>query len=64
MTRYLVMSCEFYINLIYNMSSAKPSCSHFHFNELVLSKFRLMYNITVLLCNMPNKYHCPVYLPT
>ena len=65
MTRYLVMSCEFIltVNLMYNMSCAKPSCSHFQFNELVLSNFRLMYNITILLCNMLNEYHCPMYLP-
>ena len=51
---------------MYNMSCAKPSSSHFQFNELVLSNFRLMYNhnVTVLLCNMLNEYHCPVYLPT
>ena len=47
---------------MYNMSCAKPSSSHFQFNELVLSNFRLMYNVTVLLCNMLNEYHCPVYL--
>ena len=49
---------------MYNMSCAKPSSSHFQFNELVLSNFRLMYNVTVPLCNMLNEYHCPVYLPT
>ena len=49
---------------MYNMSCAKPSSSNFQFNELVLSNFRLMYNVTVLLCNMLNEYHCPVYLPT
>ena len=66
MTKYLIMSCKFIliVNLIYNISCAKPSGSHFLFNELVLSNFRLMYNVTVLLCNMLNEYHCPVYLPT
>ena len=49
---------------MYNMSCAKPSSSHLQFNELVLSNFRLMYNVTVFLCNMLNEYHCPVYLPT
>ena len=45
---------------MYNMSCAKPSSSHFQFNEQVLSNFRLIYSITVLLCNMLNEYHCPV----
>ena len=49
---------------MYNMSCAKPSSSHFQFNELVLSNFTLMYNITVFLGNMLNEYLCPVYLPT
>ena len=66
MTRYLVMYVNFIltVNFMYNMSCAKLSSSHFQFNELVLSNFRLMYNGTVLLCNMLNEYHCPVYLPT
>ena len=66
MTRYLVMYVNLIltVNLMYNMSCAKPSSSHFQFNELVLSNFRLMSNVTVLLCNMLNEYHCPVYLPT
>ena len=60
------MSCKFIltVDLVFNMSCAKPSCSHFQFNELVLNNFRLMYNITVFLCNMLNEYHCPMYLPT
>ena len=62
MTRYLIMSCKFIltVNLMFNMSFPKPSCSHFQFNELVLSNFRLMYNITVFLSNMLNECHCPV----
>ena len=67
MTRYLIMSCEFILTVnifMFNMSCLKPSCSHFQFNELVLNNFRLMYNVTVSLCNMLNKCHCPVYLPT
>ena len=66
MTRYLVMYVNFILTVSFmdNMSCAKPSSSHFQFNELVLSNFRLMYNVTVLLCNMLNEYHCPVYLPT
>ena len=49
MTRYLVMYVNFIltVNFMYNMSCAKSSSSHFHFNELVLSNFRLMYNVTV-----------------
>ena len=63
MTRYLVMHVNFIltVKLMYNMSCSKPSCSHFQCSKLVLSNFRLMYNITVLLCNMLNEYHCPVY---
>ena len=34
------------------------------FNEQVLSNFRLIYSVTVNLCNMLNEYHCPVYLST
>ena len=34
-----------------------------NFNYKV-QNFRLMYNMTVQLCNMLNEYHCPVYLPT
>ena len=49
---------------MYYMSCDKPSCSHFQFNEQVLSNFRLIYNITVILCNKLNECHCPVYLPT
>ena len=49
---------------MYNLSGAKPSCLHFQFNELVLSNFRLIYNISILLYNMLNECHCPVYLPT
>ena len=49
---------------MYNMSCAKPSSSHFQFNEQVLSNFRLIYNVTVFLCNMLNEYQCPVYLPS
>ena len=66
MTRYLIMSCKFIltVNLMFNMSCPKSSWSHFQFNKLVLSNFRLMYNITVLVCNMSNEYHCSVYLPT
>ena len=62
MTRYLIMSCKFIltVNLMFNMSCPKPSCSHFQFNELVLSNCSLMYNVTVSLCNMLNEYHCPV----
>ena len=39
MTRYLVMHVNFIltVSLMYNMSCAKPSSSHFQFNELVLS---------------------------
>ena len=39
MTRYLIISCELIltVNFMYNMSCAKPSCSHFQFNEQVLS---------------------------
>ena len=39
MTRYLVMYVNFIltVNFMYNMSCAKPSSSHFQFNELVLS---------------------------
>ena len=39
MTRYLVMYVNFIltVNIMYNMSCAKPSSSHFQFNELVLS---------------------------
>ena len=47
---------------MFNMSCPKPSCSQFQFNELVLSNVRLMYNVTVLLCNVLNAYRCPVYL--
>ena len=63
MTRYLIMSCEFIltVNLMFNMSCPKPSCSHFQLNELVLNNFKLMYNVTVSLCNMLNECHCPVY---
>ena len=68
MTRYLIMSYKFIltVNLMFNMSCPKPSCSHFQFNELVLSNFRLMYmyNVTLSLCNMLNECHCPVYLST
>ena len=66
MTRYLVMYVNFIltVNFMYNMSCAKPSSSHFQINELVLSNFRLMYNVTVLLCNMLNEFHCQVYLST
>ena len=66
MTRYLVMHVNFIltVNLMYNMSCAKPSSSHFQFSELVLSNIRLIYNLIVFLCNMLNEYHCPVYLPT
>ena len=63
MTRYLVMYVNFIltVSFMYNMSCAKPSI----FNLMSwLSNFRLMYNVTVLLCNMLNEYHCPVYLPT
>ena len=49
---------------MFNMSCPQPSCSYLQFNELVLSNFRLMYNITVFLGNRPKEYHCPVYLPT
>ena len=54
MTRYLTMSCNYIlcVNLMFNMSCPQPSCSHFQFNELGLSNFRLMFNVTVLLCNM------------
>ena len=66
MTRYLIMSCKFIltVNLMFIMSCPKPSCSHFQFNKLVLSNFILMYNVTVLLCNMLNDCHYPAYLST
>ena len=66
MIKYLIMSCKYVFNvhLMFNRSCPQPSCSHFQFYELVLSNFRLMYNVTVFLCNMLNEYHCPVYLPT
>ena len=47
---------------MFNMSCPKPSCSQIQFNELILSNVRLMYNVTVLLCNVLNAYRCPVYL--
>ena len=48
---------------MYDMSCAKPSSSHFQFNELVLSNFRLMYNVTVLYatCSMNIIVQC-IYL--
>ena len=49
---------------MYNMSCAKPSSSHFQFNELVLSNFRLMYNVTVFFyatCSMNIIVQC-IYL--
>ena len=48
---------------MYNMSCAKPSSSHFQFNELVLSNFRLMYNVTVFYatCSMNVIVQC-IYL--
>ena len=51
MTIYLIMSCQFIlsVNLMFNMSCPQPYCSHFQYNELVLSNFKLMYNITVFL---------------
>ena len=66
MTRYLRMLCKFIltVNFMFNMSCPKPSCPHFQFNELVLINFRLMYKVTVFLCNMLNEYHCLVCLPT
>ena len=44
------MSCKFIlaVNLMSIMSCPQPSCSHFQFNKLVLSNFRLMCNVTVL----------------
>ena len=66
MTRYLIMSCTFVLtaNLMFNTSCPKPSCSYFQFNELVLSNFRLMYNVTIFSCNMLYAHDCPVYLST
>ena len=48
---------------MYNMSCAKPSSSHFQFNDQVLSNFRLIYSITVLLatCSMNIIVQC-IYL--
>ena len=51
MTSYLIMPCKFILTV------------NFQFNEQVLSNFRLIYSVTVFLCNMLNEYHCPVYLP-